>query len=322
MPGLNSGTPNLAALLGAALGRALDDGERLAVAVSGGPDSVALLLLAHAAYPGRVLALTVDHGLRPAAAAEAAGVAALCADRGIAHATLSWVGAKPAANVQAQARRARYALMRDACVAAGIGLLVTAHHADDQAETLLMRLARGSGAGLAGIRVQRSLGAGVTLLRPLLATRRSLLAAIVADAGIAPVSDPTNDDPQYDRTRARRLLAAAGWIDAAQLAASAAHLAETELALDWVTERAWAGRASVDAAGLSLDAAGLPAAVVRRLVVRAIAHFVPDAAPRGADITRLIGRIDSGGAATLAGVKARGSRPWRFTLAPPRRQIG
>ncbi|MEY3269123.1 MAG: tRNA lysidine(34) synthetase TilS [Pseudomonadota bacterium] len=314
--------PDLAALLDAALGRPLDGGERLAIAVSGGPDSVALLLLAQATYTGRLLALTVDHGLRPAAALEAAEVAALCAARGVSHATLSWVGTKPVANVQAEARRARYALMRDACVAASIGVLVTAHHADDQAETLLMRLARGSGAGLAGIRVQRSLGAGVTLLRPLLGTRRSVLAAIVADAGIVPVVDPSNDDPHYDRTHARRLLATTGWIDAAQLAGSAAHLAETEMALDWVTERAWAGRASVDNAGLSLDAAGLPVALVRRLVVRAIHHFVPDAVARGADITRLIGRLDSGGAATLAGVKACGSTPWRFTRAPPRRQIG
>ena len=314
--------PDLAALLGAALGRPLDGDEQLAVAVSGGPDSVALLLLAQAAYTGRVLALTVDHGLRPAAAVEAAEVAAICAARGIEHATLSWVGAKPVANVQAEARRARYALMRDACVAAGIGVLVTAHHADDQAETLLMRLARGSGAGLAGIRVQRSLGAGVTLLRPLLGMRRSALAAIVADAGIVPVVDPANDDPHYDRTHARRLLTMTGWIDGAQLAASAAHLAETEVALEWVTERAWAGRASVDNVGLSLDVAGLPATLVRRLVVRAIGHFVPDAAPRGADITRLIGRVYSGSAATLAGVKVCGGTRWHFTLAPPRRQIG
>ena len=322
MHGLSRGTPDLAALLSAALGRPLYDGERLAVAVSGGPDSLGLLLLAEATYAGRVLALTVDHGLRPAAAREAAGVAALCAARGVPHATLPWVGTKPVANLQAEARRARYALMRDVCAQNGIGVLITAHHADDQAETLLMRLARGSGAGLAGIRVRRSLGAGVTLLRPLLGTRRSVLAAIVADAGIAPVLDPTNDDPHYDRTHARRLLAQTGWIDAMQLAASAAHLAETETALDWVTERAWAGRTGFDDAGLSLDTAGLPAALVRRLVVRAIHHFVPDAALRGADITRLIGRLDSGGAATLAGVKASGGMPWRFTRAPPRRQIG
>ena len=313
---------DLAELLGAALGRPVAPAERLAVAVSGGPDSVALLLLAHAAFPGRVLALTVDHGLRPAAAAEAAFVADLCASRGIPHQVLHWTGAKPAANVQAQARHARYALLRDACATAGIGLLITAHHADDQAETLLMRLARGSGAGLAGIREQRPLGTGVTLVRPLLGVRRAVLAAIVADAGIAPVVDPTNDDPLYDRTHARRLLATTPWLDAASLAASAAHLAEAEVALDWATDRAWAGRAEPGDTQVTLDVVGLPAELVRRLVARAIGQLVPSARPRGGEITRLIARLATGDTATLAGVKARGGTVWCFTLAPPRRQIG
>jgi tRNA(Ile)-lysidine synthase len=313
---------DLAELLGAALGRAVAPTERLAVAISGGPDSVALLLLAHAAFPGRVLALTVDHGLRPAAAAEAAFVAALCAARGIPHQVLHWTGARPAANMQAQARHARYGLLRDACAAAGVGLLITAHHADDQAETLLMRLARSSGAGLAGIRVQRPLGAGVTLARPLLGVRRAVLAAIVAAAGIAPVVDPTNDDPHYDRTHARRLLATTPWLDAASLAASAAHLAEAEAALGWATDRAWAGRAGIGEAEVTLDVAGLPAELVRRLVARAIGQLVPSARPRGGEISRLIGRLARGDTATLAGVKARGGPVWRFTLAPPRRQIG
>ena len=234
---------DLAEFLGAALGRLVAPTERLAVAVSGGPDSIALLLLAQAAFPGRVQALTVDHGLRAAAAAEAAFVASLCTARGIPHQTLPWTGPKPAANRQAEARNARYALLRDACAAAGIGVLATAHHADDQAETLLMRLARGSGGGLAGIRMHRPLGAGVTLVRPLLGVRRAALAAIVAEVGIVPVTDPTNDDPHYDRTHARRLLASTPWLDAARLADSAAHLAEAEAALDWAADRAWAGRA-------------------------------------------------------------------------------
>ncbi len=290
--------------------------------MSGGPDSVALLLSAHAIFPGQVLALTVDHGLRPEAVAEAAFVAALCAARGVPHETLRWTGAKPAANRQAEARDARYALLRDACATAGIGVLLTAHHADDQAETLLMRLGRGSGAGLAGIRAQRPLGAGVTLVRPLLGVRRTALAAIVAEAGITPVADPTNDDPHYDRTHARRLLASTPGLDAAALAASAAHLAEAEAALAWVTDRAWAGRAEIGNAEVTLDTAGLPALLVRRLVARAIGHLAPAACPRGAEITRLITRLDSGSTATLAGVKARGGTVWRFTLAPPRRQIG
>jgi tRNA(Ile)-lysidine synthase len=308
---------DLAEPLGAALGRAVAPTERLAVAVSGGPDSVALLLMAHSAFPGRVLALTVDHGLRPRAAAEAAFVASLCAARAIPHRVLHWTGARPAANLQAQARDARYALLRDACAAAGVGVLITAHHADDQAETLLMRLARSSGAGLAGIRVHRPLGAGVTLVRPLLGVRRAVLAAVVADAGIAAVVDPTNDDPHYDRTHARRLLATTPWLDAASLAASAAHLAEAEAALGWATDRAWAGRAEIGKAEVTLDAAGLPQALVRRLVARAIGQLVPSARPRGAEITRLMARLDTGDSGTLAGVKARGGTVWHFTLAPP-----
>ena len=314
--------PDLSVLLGGALGRAVAADERLAVAVSGGPDSVALLLIAHTAFSGRVLALTVDHGLRPEAAAEAAFVASLCTARGIPHRVLHWTGAKRVANLQAEARDARYTLLRDACAATGIGLLLTAHHADDQAETLLMRLARGSGAGLAGIRVQRPLGAGVTLVRPLLGVRRAVLAAIVAAAGILPVIDPGNDDPHYDRTHARRLLATTPWLDAASLAASAAHLAEAEAALAWTMERAWAGRAETENAEVRLDVTGLPALLVRRMVTRAIGHLAPSARPRGGEISRLIARLDSGEPATLAGVKARGGTVWRFTLAPPRRQIG
>lgn len=313
---------DLAALLDAALGRPFAPGERLAIAVSGGPDSTALLLLAAHAFAGRIAAVTVDHGLRADAAAEAASVAALCRARGIPHATLRWDGPWPAANIQAEARLARYALLRDWCATTGHGLLLTAHHADDQAETLLMRLARGSGTGLAGIRAQRPLGTGVTLVRPLLGVRRAALAAVVARAGITPVTDPANDDPKYDRTHARRLLAATDWIDAVQVAASAAHLGEAQMALDWAAERAWAGRVSADDSGLSLDIAGLPTAIARRLVARVIGHFAPNARPRGAQITRLMARLGIGGTATLAGVRGRGGHIWRFTSAPPRRKIG
>jgi len=307
-------------LLTEALGRNLDPHERFAVAISGGPDSVALLLLAAAAFPGRVSAITVDHGLRAGAAAEAAIVAAQCAARGIPHATLLWTGDKPSANIHAAARDARYGLMADWCAAHGIAILLTAHHADDQAETLLMRLARASGSGgLAGIRVRRDLGQGVVLVRPLLGTRRDALAAVVATSGWHPVDDPSNRDPRYARTHARRLLAATDWLDVVRLADAAAHLAQVEDAMAWTTDFAWAGRATIMPDAIDLDVAGLPAELRRRLVTRAIAGLDSSAAPRGPAITRLIARLDTGHAATIAGVRVRPGSIWRFSPAPPRR---
>ena len=295
------------------IGRPLGAAERIAVAVSGGPDSLALLLLASRAFGSRVCALTVDHGLRAEASAEAAGVAAICVDLGIEHATLRWQGDKPSANLQAAARVARYRLMADWCRARDVAWLATAHHADDQAETLLLRLARGAGlGGLAGVRAARPLGSGVTLLRPLLSERRAALVALVRDHGLTPVDDPSNVDLRFDRTRARALLAATDWLDADRLAASAAHLADAEAALAWAAERAWRGRAIVADGSVTLDAVGLPRELARRLLIRAIATLSPDAEPRGPDIDRLLAKLSAGGTATLAGVKARGGAMWRL----------
>jgi tRNA(Ile)-lysidine synthase len=316
---------DLPARLAAALGRPPARDETLAVAVSGGPDSVALLRLAAAAWPGRIHALTVDHGLRAAAAGETAALAARCAAAGIPHATLHWRGGKPGSGVQAAARAARYALLAQWCDGHRVGVLMTAHHADDQAETLLMRLARGAGsAGLAGIRRCRPLAPGVTLVRPLLGIRRRSLAEIAAAAateGWPIVDDPANRDPRHRRSAARALLAATPWLDAAAMAQAAAHLADTDAALDWAAAGAWAGRAAVVETGIVLDAAGLPAAIVHRLVERSIAALMPEAAPRGPDVARLARRLGSGGTGTLAGVRAQAlaDGDWRFSKAPARR---
>lgn len=314
---------DLAAALAAALGAPPGAETRLAVAVSGGPDSLALLWLAAAAFPGRTAGLTVDHGLRAGSAAEAAGVAALCAGIGVPHATLLWAGPKPAANLQAAARAARYALMGDWCAANGVGILMTAHHLDDQAETLLLRLARGSGSGgLAGVRRLRVLQPGVMLVRPLLGVRRTALAAIVAAAGWDAVDDPANHDPRHDRTAARAVLAATPWLAPTRLAAAAAHLGNAEAALAWAADRAWAGGALVTEAGVRLDVAGLPDELVRRLVLRALALLAPDARPDGGRVAALIARLAAGQTATLAGVAARGGTAWRFSRAAPRRKTG
>lgn len=302
------------------IGRPLGNEEPLAVAVSGGADSLALLLLAQRAYGARVRALTVDHGLRPESAGEAAAVAALCAEIGVRHVTIRWEGAKPTTNRQAAAREARYRLMAGWCRREGVAWLATAHHADDQAETLLLRLARGAGlGGLAGVRARRELGDGVTLLRPLLGDRRGDLMAVVAAAGLCAADDPSNGDDRYDRTRVRKLLAATEWLDAGRLSASAAHLADAEAALDWVAGFAWRGRAVVGPDGVELDVEGLPRELQRRLLCRAIHCLRGAVALRGPDVDRLLGRLADGGSGSLAGVKARGGPVWRLSVAPPRR---
>ena len=313
--------PVLADLLAAVIGQPIDPDARLAVAVSGGPDSLALLWLAAAAFPGRIAALTVDHRLRAGSGAEAAAVAAWCATIGVPHATLVWADPDARRNVQAAARAARYALMGDWCAANGVGCLLTAHHLDDQAETLLLRLARGSGnGGLAGVRRVRDLCPGVRLVRPLLGVRRATLAAITAAAGWDAVDDPANHDPRHDRTAARAILAATPWLTPPRLAAAAGNLADAEAALAWATARAWAGGATIAGQSVSLDVAGLPDELVRRLVLRALVLLAPEARHDGGRVAALVRKLSAGEAATLAGISARGGAIWRFSRAAPRRK--
>ena len=300
------------------IGRPLGAAEGIAIAVSGGPDSLALLLTTRLAFGHRVRALTVDHGLRAGSSAEAAGVASICDKLGIAHATLCWDGEKPVANIHAAARTARYQLMGDWCAANGVSWLATGHHADDQAETLLLRLARGSGvSGLAGIRRVRALANGVTLLRPVLDRRRSELHAIVGAAGLVPVDDPSNADPRYDRTHARALLAQTDWLNPERLAAATAHLADAEAALDWTADFAWRGRAVVAPSHIELDIARLPAELIRRLVVRAL-QVLGCNAPSGPETAVLMTRLANGQTATLGPVKVTSGAIWRFEIATSR----
>ncbi|MGH6981766.1 MAG: tRNA lysidine(34) synthetase TilS, partial [Stellaceae bacterium] len=180
---------------------------RVAVAVSGGADSMALLLLARewaAARQGDVTALTIDHKLRPEAAKEARRVARWCKARGVVHRTLAWRGKKPKGDIQAAARAARYRLLEDWCVDAGVLHLLLAHHQDDQAETFLLRLARGSGLdGLAAIApvAERP---GCRLLRPLLAMSHGRLVATLEARGQVWLDDPSNDNERYARVRMRK----------------------------------------------------------------------------------------------------------------------
>jgi tRNA(Ile)-lysidine synthase len=283
---------------------------RLGLAVSGGPDSLALLTLAHAAFPGEIAAATVDHGLRPESAAEARFVAGICVRLGVPHAILT-ADQAIAGNVQAGARALRYRLLGAWAAHEGMAWLATAHHRDDQAETLLMRLNRGAGlAGLAGVRARTELH-GLQVIRPLLGWSRAELAAIAAP--LEPADDPSNADPRYDRVRLRKQLAGADWLDAAAFARSAQALAEAEAALDWAAERLIAERV----AGGVFDPDGVPAELRRRIVLKLLGAPAP---PRGPDLQRLLATLEAGGTATLAGVKCTGGARWTFTPAPPRRR--
>ena len=174
-----------------------------AVAVSGGADSLALLDLA-AAYGRPFTVLTVDHGLRPESASDAAHVGAAAQRLGCAHVILRWEGEKPASNLEARARTARYRLMSAWCTAHQVPALLTAHTLEDQAETFLMRLARGSGVdGLAAMSERQDF-AGLALLRPLLDVPRARLKARLEAKDLSWVEDAMNADPHYLRVRVRR----------------------------------------------------------------------------------------------------------------------
>jgi tRNA(Ile)-lysidine synthase len=294
--------------------------DRLGVAVSGGPDSLALLLLAQAAFPGRVETATVDHGLRPESAGEASFVAALCERLGCPHSTLPVQVSSGGEGVQGEARRARYAALEHWAAERGIGLLATAHHADDQAETILMRLQRGAGlGGLAGIRGARPLGA-ITLVRPLLGWTRAELGEIVRAGGIEAVDDPSNRDTRFDRVAMRHFLAENPQFEPGRLARSAASLAEAGEALEWMADRLSAERVHREGDALLLDPSDLPPELARRLLLRLLAHLAPAAsAPRGDEVQRLAHNLAQGLTVTLAGVKCSGGKRWRFEPEAPRR---
>ncbi|MFA7602001.1 MAG: tRNA lysidine(34) synthetase TilS [Novosphingobium sp.] len=301
--------------------RALRPGDgKLGLAVSGGPDSLALLLLAAAALPGSIEAATVDHGLRTESAAEAAMVARICADLGVPHIILN-VTVAPG-NVQSEARSARYAALAEWVAERGLAALATAHHADDQAETLLLRLNRASGvAGLAGARARGTVpGTDLPLLRPLLGWRKAELAALVEAAGIAAAQDPSNADDRFDRARLRKALAGAGWLDIPAVAASAAHLADADAALDWAARREWAECVSAEGLGVTYRPQA-PRAIALRVLALIVTRLDGEA-PRGGAVARLFDELVAGRTASIGNLVARAGRAgWSFTKAPARRGI-
>lgn len=296
--------------------------EKLGLAVSGGPDSLAMLLLAAEARPAQVEAATVDHGLRPESRAEAEKVAEVCARLGIPHQILTATWEEPPETaIQERARRKRYELLGEWARERGIGALLTAHHVDDQAETFLMRLNRGAGVkGLAGMRRIRE-GNGGALVRPLLDWRRSELEAVCSTYGVEPVADPSNDDEQFERVRIRKALAQADWLDPAAIARSAANLGQADHALHWATSLEWKRGVRRGRAGLVYKPGDAPREIRRRIIRRAVLALATEGGGtelRGRELDQLLAALRSGGRATLRGVLCIGGPQWRFTRAPVR----
>jgi tRNA(Ile)-lysidine synthase len=270
-----------------ALFAGLSDDGGLLVAVSGGPDSVALLALL-AEWAGGIpcrpalAAATVDHRLRAASRGEAEAVAGLCGRLGVPHLILDWDGPKPRTGIQQAARTARYRLLSEEAGRLGGATLVTAHTLDDQAETLLMRMAHGSGpAGLGGMRA-RTQRDGVVLARPLLGIAKTRLIATVRARGLPAIDDPSNADPRFERVRWRRLmpeLAQAG-LSAPRLGTLAARLRRMDEALSQRANQLAAELIVPAASGaLGLDFGRLvrePDEIGMRLLARAVASVAPD----------------------------------------------
>ncbi|MGB3336555.1 MAG: tRNA lysidine(34) synthetase TilS [Devosia sp.] len=253
----------------------------IALAVSGGADSLALMLLAQrwavslAAGP-RLVVYSVDHELRPEAAEEVAMVLVAAGKLGLAARGLAWTGAKPATGVQDAARTARYRLMGAAMAEDGATVLLTAHHLQDQAETVLMRMAHGS--GIEGLKGMTSMAVveGVRVHRPLLGVDPSALRAVVDAAGLAPAVDPSNIDPHYERVRWRRAvpeLAALG-LDAGAVALFADRMAEADAAIAQMADGCFTEIVRLDgfgAARIELAAlVGLSPAISTRLLSRVL----------------------------------------------------
>jgi tRNA(Ile)-lysidine synthase len=327
-----------------ALFSGLENLRGLVLAVSGGPDSTALMLLAARWTKARkrtpkLLAVTVDHGLRAQSAGEAAAVKRLARRLGIAHRTLNWTGRKPKSGLQAAARGARYRLLAQAAQQAGYGHVLTAHTLDDQAETMLFRLARGSGlAGLGGMAVAAPLPAGenssLFLVRPFLNLPKARLVATLKAAGIAYSDDPTNRDPRFSRPRLRAFMPALAkeGLDARGLSRLATRLRRAEAAIEFAVAAArgalapgpWPERGPI--AFATVQFADLPAEVGLRLLGRAVA-YVGDEGP--VELAKLEALYDGLRQAqsrlrrTLAGaVMTLDADRLTVERAPPRRTLG
>jgi tRNA(Ile)-lysidine synthase len=297
--------------------------RHIGLAVSGGSDSMAMLWLIApwARSLGIAVAVaTVDHGLRPEARDEAAFVGQACAEIGVPHRILTWTGWDKRGNLQAQARDARRALLTEWAQKSGVDTVALGHTMDDQAETVLMRLARGSGVdGLAGMEAMREEG-GLRWVRPLLSERRAALRDVLRGNGRDWVDDPSNADARFDRVKARRALEVLGplGVDAEGLAETAQRMRRAREALDAYAQRAAREVARVEAGEVVFARAGfdgLPEETRLRLWADAV-RWVSGTVyrPRLAALQEAVAEVGEGRRRTLQGVVlARGRGVWRVT---------
>ncbi|NCO04411.1 MAG: tRNA lysidine(34) synthetase TilS [Alphaproteobacteria bacterium] len=254
----------------------------LAVGVSGGPDSMALAQgLAHI-FPDKMIhVLSVDHGLRSSSADEIAVVKTWCADyKNMVHHALKWEGEKPNTAVMQEARKARYALMADLCQVQGLSVLFVAHHQDDQRETLLIRLAKGSGLdGLTGMQDIIDYNENLVIARPLLEVTKADIVAYCADQKINYVQDPSNENDRYLRPRLRQIeqaLEEEGF-SSKRAASLSKRVARAKKALEFITDQAFDELACREAANrIRIDSEkfrGWPDEIGLRVILKIIHQF-------------------------------------------------
>ncbi|MTH77693.1 tRNA lysidine(34) synthetase TilS [Paracoccus aestuariivivens] len=305
---------------GAALNRLAGDLPRIGIALSGGGDSTALMHLAHAWAQGRVLmAATVDHGLRAESAEEARQAHRAASALGIPHATLLWQRDNDAGNLMAEARDARLRLLSGWAMRNNLDAVLLGHTMDDQAETLLMRLARGSGVdGLAGMADSRS-AFGTRWLRPILGVSRAELRDWLTARGIAWIDDPSNENADYDRVRIRKALQVLD-LPALQLAQTSANMAMARDALqDFAMQVATGAKAQNGVLRLPLTAfRRAPQEIRRRLLVAGL-RFVTggDYPPRREAVLHVLNALNTAPRITLDGVIAEPRGDWLLLQREP-----
>lgn len=269
----------------------IDVSASIAIAVSGGADSMCLAYLAKSL---NVLALVVDHQLRPESRQEADATVERLGSLGISAEVLTWHHDEtPSSNIQAAAREARYRLMSDRCRKLGIKTLITAHHMDDQAETFLLRLNRGSGlAGLAGMAGKRNLEGSLQLVRPFLDYSKQQLIDVLLHSGVEWIDDPSNTSETFDRVKARKLLKEPPLegLNSARLAQTASALGRARRAIEFYVAKCLDDYVEFHEAGYASFSPTSLTTVPEEIGLRALAHLIRfgSGQPYGPRFTKLV----------------------------------